>query len=391
MAEQDQVGVGQLSVRLKLGCGAGGSIDGEGFEAGGIDPRHLDPHVVDCRLQVVTSRTSLGTDQGRWLLARPIATAIWLGLADGCMKDGVEEGAFAGIGESCEDYPRGAGQEKSAGPFFLDLIELLGEAVQSHFDLLWGDERDIFIDEVETGFDIGHKFDGLLAQRVDWNLNTASQLPQRAVEFFLGLRVDDGQNGFALGQIESSGKECAEGEFSRECLADSRIGQLLEDRLEQWGGTDGVDFQCGLACVAERAGPEPQIGREGSQRAGKLQVRGNSGGGAGQRRRELQPGLDCIEKKWPADAQKSSSGPLGVACDGSDGGVKITRHVGCDSQRFSAWQASPCRLQLPPVSNPGRLDYHFSHRKRLFGRGLERWGWWDFGVEMGRESLGRLG
>jgi hypothetical protein len=60
-----------------------------------------------------------------------------------------------------------------------------------------------------------------LAQRVDWNLNTTSQLPQRSVEFFLGLRVDDGQNSFALGQIESTGEEGAEGEFSRKCLADA--------------------------------------------------------------------------------------------------------------------------------------------------------------------------
>jgi hypothetical protein len=103
----------------------------------------------------------------------------------------------------------------------LDPIELLGEACQSLFDLLGRDEGDIFIDEIEAGFDIGQQFDGLLAQRVDWNLNTTSQLPQRSVEFFLGLRVDDGQNSFALGQIESTGEEGAEGEFSRKCLADS--------------------------------------------------------------------------------------------------------------------------------------------------------------------------
>jgi hypothetical protein len=39
--------------------------------------------------------------------------------------------------------------------------------------------------------------------------------------------VDDSQNGFALGQIESSGEEGAEGEFSWKCLSDSQIAQLL--------------------------------------------------------------------------------------------------------------------------------------------------------------------
>ncbi|MFM8326487.1 MAG: hypothetical protein ACKN9U_16640, partial [Pirellulaceae bacterium] len=42
-----------------------------------------------------------------------------------------------------------------------------------------------------------------------------------------------------------------------------------------------------------------------------------------------------VQKQWPADADKSPSGPLGVACDGSDGGLKITWHVGGDSRWFS--------------------------------------------------------
>jgi hypothetical protein len=43
----------------------------------------------------------------------------------------------------------------------LDLVELLGEAYQSLFDLLMGDEGDIFVDEIESCLDIGQQFDCL--------------------------------------------------------------------------------------------------------------------------------------------------------------------------------------------------------------------------------------
>jgi hypothetical protein len=79
VAEQDQVSVGQLGAGLQLCGSARGLVGGEGFDAGGIDPRHLDSQVLDGRLQVVASRTCLGADQGRRLLTWPIGKAIWLG------------------------------------------------------------------------------------------------------------------------------------------------------------------------------------------------------------------------------------------------------------------------------------------------------------------------
>ena len=98
-----------------------------------------------------------------------------------------------------------------------------GDGVQSCGQFLGGDELDVFLDEIETGFELGEQ-----RERVRRGVGAAAgpgcrPVGSMAVCKFVGaVGVDHAEHRFGLRQIESAGEKGAEREFAR--LGEARAG-----------------------------------------------------------------------------------------------------------------------------------------------------------------------
>ena len=147
--------------------------------------------------------------------------------------------------------------------------QFLGEVFETIGPLLFRDELDVLVGEVETGLEVREQFDQIGPQPGESPRKSSGQLPQRRLQFDVVLGVDHPQHGFGLDQVDPSGEEGSQGEFSGSCRPDLfAFGgkQFFEQSLEHRWRPHRVDFGRGLPGVAATGGPEVEID-------GKLPVR----------------------------------------------------------------------------------------------------------------------
>ena len=76
-------------------------------------------------------------------------------------------------------------------------------------------EADVFLDEIESRFEIGQKIEQLIADRGQRPSQPAGELSKSDVKLAAIGRIDHAEHGLGLREIDSPGKKCPQREFTR--------------------------------------------------------------------------------------------------------------------------------------------------------------------------------
>ena len=95
-----------------------------------------------------------------------------------------------------------------------DLGECFGESLETKFPLSCRDELDVFIGEVESGFEVGEQFDELSAELCQRFRESSGELPECDFQSGVVFGLDHSQHGFGLDQVDPPGQEGSECKFT---------------------------------------------------------------------------------------------------------------------------------------------------------------------------------
>ena len=114
----------------------------------------------------------------------------------------------------------------------------------------------IFVDEVQSGLDIRTEVQQSLSRGLKSRRQTSRQLGEGDIELSPVGGIDHAQDGFGLSQVEASGQEGPQGEFTRLRQSSPGLTQGPQSRLQQRWRSQQVDLGGRLPGITARAGPE---------------------------------------------------------------------------------------------------------------------------------------
>jgi len=147
-----------------------------------------------------------------------------------------------------------------------------GRFGQSAGKLFGRDEGDVFIGEVQAGFQVGEQFDQLLAQSAQWVAQSAGQLLQGRLKPARIGCVDHPQYGLGLGKIDPASQKRAQRKLAGLSQARPMGTKSVEHRLEHGRRAEGMDLGHRLSGVAASLGPEIELAGHRAVKTFEVQV-----------------------------------------------------------------------------------------------------------------------